>query len=292
MWWKATGNIQASLNTKGARRTVYRMAFHHNAFFTGEDTSIFYDGDILKVDLAFEDRRDALALETDLISAVETHRSALEYLVVDFTVEEQHGPFPLEPRRRVKPSDYKPEDSTSPDDGISVVASSVTILDLNNDFVRFQRIESIELLQHPLNTTDKCHLIDKAHCEKFVTYQKYKNDDNNILSMAQHVHGWFDGRVSNVPLFKLDYVSHSNAPSASLENRYEVVISVTALDVAASKLIFPRLPSGSVAVEGDSLAMLTRVYMRDPKTFKFCLEWKAHTTSKKWKEYRAESNRD
>ena len=167
------------------------------------------------------------------------------------------------------------------------------ILDLNNDFVRFQRIESIEWLQHPLISTDKCHLIDKARCAKYITYKKYQNDENNILSMSQNFHAWFDGRCNlNVPLFKLDYVRHSDQPIASLDNRYEVVISVTAIDVAASKHIFPRLSSGSVAVEGDNLSMLTSVYVRDPTTFKICLEWKAKATSKKWRDYRAESNRD
>jgi hypothetical protein len=293
MWWNATGTIQASMNTKGARLTVYRMAFHHNAYFTGEDTSIFYDGDILKVDLAFKEERDALSFETDLLSATETHQSALEGLVVDLTIAQQYGPLPLEPARRIKPNDYKPEDSTSPDDGISLVASSVSILDLNNDFVRFQRIESFELLQHPLISTDKCHLIDKARCAKYITYKKYQNDENNVLSMSQNVHAWFDGRCTyNVPLLKLDYVRHSDQPNASVDNRYEVVISVTAIDFAASKYIFPRLSPGSVAVEGDNLTMLTSVFVRDPTTFKFCLEWKANTTSKKWKDYRAEFNRD
>ena len=102
--------------------------------------------------------------------------------------------------------------------------------------------------------------------------------------MSQNFHAWFDGRCNlNVPLFKLDYVRHSDQPIASLDNRYEVVISVTAIDVAASKHIFPRLSSGSVAVEGDNLSMLTSVYVRDPTTFKFCLEWKAKATSKKWR---------
>jgi hypothetical protein len=188
--------------------------------------------------------------------------------------------------------DYKPENSTSPEDGKSVVASSVTILDLSNDFVRFQRIEAIELLQHRFNTTDKCHLIGKAHCAKFTAFEKYKNDENNILSMAQHVHGWFDGRGSNVPLFILDYISHDDVPMANLDNRYEVRISVTALDVQASKLIFPRLSHGSFAVEGDDLKMVTHVYVRDPTTFKFCLDWKSASTAKKWNRYRAESNRD
>jgi hypothetical protein len=292
IWWNATVSIQASLNTKGARRTVYRIAFQHNAFFTGESTSIFYDGDTLKVNLAFEEKRDALAFETDLIGATETHRSALEGLVVDLTVEQRRGTFPLEPPRRIMPSDYKPEESTSPDDGISVAASTVTVLDFKSDFVRYQRIESIELLQHALNGTEKCHLIDKAHCEKFSSYKQYQNDENNALSMSRDFHGWFDGLIGDVPMFKLDYIRHSNQPMANMDNRYEVVISVTVIDAAASKFIFPRLSSGSAAVEGQNLSMLAKVYVRNPSVFKYCLEWKAKRTSNKWREYLAETNRD
>jgi hypothetical protein len=292
IWWNATVNIQASLNTKGARRTVYRIAFQHNAFFTGESTSIFYDGDTLKVNLAFKEERDALAFETDLIGATETHRSALEGLVVDLTVEQRRGTFPLEPPRRIMPSDYKPEESTSPDDGISVAASTVTVLDFKSDFVRYQRIESIELLQHALNGTEKCHLIDKAHCEKFSSYKQYQNDENNALSMSRDFHGWFEGLIGDVPMFKLDYIRHSNQPMANMDNRYEVVISVTVIDAAASKFIFPRLSSGSAAVEGQNLSMLAKVYVRNPSVFKYCLEWKAKRTSNKWREYLAETNRD
>ena len=95
--------------------------------------------------------------------------------------------------------------------------------------------------------------------------------------MSQNFHAWFDGRCNlNVPLFKLDYVRHSDQPIASLDNRYEVVISVTAIDVAASKHIFPRLSSGSVAVEGDNLSMLTSVYVRDPNSIRdFLMELSA-----------------
>jgi hypothetical protein len=92
--------------------------------------------------LALEEKHDALSFETDL-SAVETYGSSL---VIDVTVEQQNGPFPLVPRRRIKLKDFKPEYSTSEEDGISDAESSVTILDMNNDFVRFQRIESMEFL--------------------------------------------------------------------------------------------------------------------------------------------------
>ena len=111
---------------------------------------------------------------------------------------------------------------SGPNEGRSVsAATSITVLDLSTDVVRYQRIESIGLMQHALALTDKCHIIDNAHFDKYVTYKKFKDDENNLLGLTQDMHGFFDGRgkeEQKVPLFKLDYLDNSATPAANMEN--------------------------------------------------------------------------
>ena len=294
-WWKVSGTIQTSLTTKGARRCLYRMAFQHTGYLTDAAKSICYDDDTLTFQVGFEERGDARSFETDLLSAVDTYRSPLENLDIQVSVKQCNAPFPLLPLRRVKLNDYKPDDSASPNDGMSVsAATSVTVLDLSTDIVRYQRIESISRMQHPLALTDKCHIMDKSHCDRYVSYKQFKADENNLLCLTQDMHGYFDGRgkeEQKVPLFKMDYLDHDSHPAANMDHRYRVNVTVTPLDEVAAGLVYPRLIEGSTFMD-DKQAMKTYVYVRDPTTFKYCLEWKSKKTAQKWKKHRAEGDRD
>jgi hypothetical protein len=75
---------------------------------------------------------------------------------------------------------------------------------------------------------ESCHLISKAHCQKYESYLRFDNDPNNRLALSRDLHGFFDELNTRVPLFKLSIIDIS--PNQVLDSRYRVNIALTILN--------------------------------------------------------------
>ncbi len=102
--------------------------------------------------------------------------------------------------------------------------------------------------------------------------------------MSGDVHNWFDGKSVDVPLFKLTVPSEYPVPRRPvLENRYEVLLLVTAYDSDSARLLFPRLREGYTVL--SELEATISVYVLNPKVFIECIDWKAIEIQEKWDSY-------
>ncbi|KAF0713452.1 Aste57867_4324 [Aphanomyces stellatus] len=95
------------------------------------------------------------------------------------------------------------------------------------------------------------------------------------------MHGWFEALNTDFPLFKIDVESYEQQ---SVRQRHKVVLKVTAASPECKDEVFGLLQEGSERTN-DPLTMKTFVYVPDPKTFSFCVEWKSKEFQKKWDNY-------
>ncbi|KAG7376368.1 hypothetical protein PHYBOEH_001568 [Phytophthora boehmeriae] len=83
------------------------------------------------------------------------------------------------------------------------------------------------------------------------------------------MHEWYDARTFALPVMNI-YVEFASE-SFVIGNRYEVDLTVRALDAGYARLISLRLKEGFVA-SGDDLEMRTSVYVQNKKVFCECME--------------------
>jgi len=101
------------------------------------------------------------------------------------------------------------------------------------------------------------------------------------------VHGWYDGRDCDVPLFNLVV---TNVRVDIQDGRFRVDLDIVAFDGESAGLLFPRLKRGSEIYSDDPLRMKTFVFVINHQIFTKCMEWKRKEIEKEWFKYRYENN--
>ncbi|KAE9031637.1 hypothetical protein PR003_g6467 [Phytophthora rubi] len=86
------------------------------------------------------------------------------------------------------------------------------------------------------------------------------------------MHGFYDGLNVDVPVMNIFLESMSSAPV--IEDRYEVKLIVCALDPEYAQRISSRMKEGST-LSDDRMEMKMSVFVKNPKVFRKCLEWKS-----------------
>ena len=116
------------------------------------------------------------------------------------------------------------------------------------DEFKFQRIENLKVFGSG-GKAESCHLMSGDHCHKYESLKKFDNDKNNRLALSRDMHGWFDAISTSVPRFNVRFISVSEAPI--LELRYEVKISIEALDAESANMVFGRLKEGLTKTDNE-----------------------------------------
>lgn len=270
---------------------MYRLAFNNHGYYDDTETPFRYNedsnDDTLFFHVLFETKDHALNFDVNLKNEALSHKSPLCHLTFDDSIQRYNQPLQ---ENRIQLSDYKPEDSDSPTLDLNSItsASEYSVLEISSEIFNYQRIESLDVFPRGLGRALKCHLIGKSECRMFESYNKFLNDDNNLLALSSDLHDWFDGLNTHLqlPLFKVDFVSCSK--TKVLNDRFEVKVMVEAIDINCASTIFPRLKVGSSECEVGT-KMCSFVHVINPATFKKCLEWKSNNTQRKWEKFRRES---
>ncbi|KAG3145516.1 hypothetical protein PC128_g24203, partial [Phytophthora cactorum] len=256
------GSIENAKNTKGIRCRLYRLVASYLGYYdparrTGDkDNALWYEDKTLCIHSLFESKENALLFDNVLQDECITPTSPLD----GHAVSTNAAPFSreLSELRRIYSRHYVSQDTESP-----------------------QRIESEEWFG-PVGKAQSCHLMSIEHCQRFESYHKYDNDQNNRLALSAELHDWYDGRTFAVPVMNISVESVSEGPV--IGSRYKVNLIVRALSAGYARLISLRLKEGFVASD-DGLVMRTSVYVQNPKVFCECMKWKHKEVEQKWKVY-------
>ena len=271
-----SGTMLHAKKTKGVRSTLYRLASTYLGYHDGEERAFWYDGDDLKIHLLFESKQNADYFRRRLDDESLIHNSAISQLKVAqislFATQNTAG-------KEILGTDYNPDDFDSPQIALSMVSGTTSILDSTRPIFKFQRIESDSIFGQHYKACS-CHLVSREYLAK---NSEYDDAENNRLALSGDVHNWFDGKSVDVPLFKLTVPTESVSRRPILENRYEVLLLVTAYDSDSARLLFPRLREGYTVL--SELEATISVYVLKPKVFKECIEWKALEIQEKWDSY-------
>jgi len=272
-----SGTILLAKKTKGVRSTVYRIASSYLGYHDGERKAFWYEGDDLNIHVLFESKLNADYFRRRLNDESMIHNSAIGQLKV---AQLNLSPTQSIIGKEILLTDYNPDDYDSPQNILSLVSGTTSILDSSRPIFKFQRIESDSIFGQHYKACS-CHLISR----EYLNHNSESDDpENNRIALSGDVHNWFDGRSVDVPLFKLTVPSDYLLPRRPLlENRYEVQLLVTAYDSDSARMLFPRLREGYNGV--SELEATISVYVLDPKVFKKCVEWKALEIQEKWDSY-------
>ncbi|KAG9401556.1 hypothetical protein AC1031_009426 [Aphanomyces cochlioides] len=251
---------------------------NHGYYDPNHPDAFVYDDKKLMVHILFETKEKALDFDTTFRNESQTILSPLNNLTIVSNVDHTSRPSNQFKLRRVEFGDYDPSSSPSPQETISQIStpSAVSYSDQHTEVFQYQRIEHVKAFGYT-GKAEKAHLMSKEHCEIYQSYKRYKKDPNYILALSRTMHGWFDALDTYFPLFKLDVESWEEQPSVN--GRYKVILKVTAASHECKDDVFDRLKEGSERTN-DPLTMNTFVYVEDPKTFQFCLQWKSKEIQK------------
>lgn len=268
-----------ALSTKGVRCRIYRYADKYLGYHHVDNPAIYYVDNSLMIHVIFKTEEKALSFESHLLNEQVTFGSPMNNLQISAAVSSI--PSSTVFGKRVYFRDYIPTESESPQDTISQITPVFSTYDKTTDEFRYQRIEKLAIFGQ-LGKAESCHLMSGEHCRKYDTYCKFDNDKSNRLAMSRDMHGWFDELSTIVPLFNVRLTSITETPV--LDGRYEVELSIEALDAESSCMVFWRLKEGSRKTD-NPLVMFTTVHVVKPDVFKKCLECKTKQIDKRWSEF-------
>jgi len=248
--WLVSGSVENALNTKGVRSRLYRLAGSYLGCYDPEHRigdqiqALWYDGTALRVHVLFTESmyliafeswcefgvlllyegRDALLFENALQEERMTPVSPLNGQVLTVkvsTVSRDAGGL-----QRIFTGDYAPQETESPQDTMSFLSATTSVVDVLTDEFKYQRIEN-ETWFGPLGKAQSCHLMSREHCRKYATYHKYDNDKSNRLALSAEMHGWYDALTVSVPVMNIRVESVSSGPA--LNDRFEVSVWIRAI---------------------------------------------------------------
>jgi len=281
-YWKVNGIIRDSLKVKGVRSRMYQNADTYLGYYEAGQPAFFYEenGTTLRINVLFESKENALKFDSHLRNESITINSPLNSLAIDSEVT-TNSAFQLGTRIYYK--DYIPTESESPQETQSVVTVQFSTIEQYKDEFKYQRIEKLSIFGS-LGKADSCHIMSKEHCNNYYsTYGKYNKDPSNRIALSRELHGWFDNNLgAEIPLFYLKVVNISETPI--VEDRYRIVLAVIVVNLEYADKIFSRLIEGSTQTDNPRI-MNTFVYIKNPKIFQKCLEWKEKENTKKWADY-------
>ncbi|KAG2773644.1 hypothetical protein PC111_g24878, partial [Phytophthora cactorum] len=240
---------------------LYRLVASYLGYYdparrTGDkDNALWYEDKTLRIHSLFETKENALLFDNVLQDECITPTSPLDGHAVSTNV----APFSreLSELRRIYSRHYVPQDTESPQVTMLSLSTNTSIVDVVTDEFKYQRIESEEWFG-PVGKAQSCHLMSREHCQRFESYHKYDNDQNNRLALSAELHDWYDGRTFAVPVMNISVESVSEGPV--IGSRYKVNLIVRALSAGYARLISLRLKEGFVASD-DGLEMRTSVYV-------------------------------
>ena len=268
------GRIAGSMNIKGNRRKLYSYAMEVAGIYPQPPTAAFqYDSqngenkDLL-IHVVFESKNNAIQFET-FAHQLSSAGSASQF----------EKPLNFE-FKRIWASDYVEDESDSLPYTVDLSISHTSVAE-NEDAYIYQRIESEENLHIAglIRSSQRAHIIPKAHCRAFLTtYGKYRTDENNIITLSATMHQAFD---SALPLFKLHFIEASDTPV--LNSRYKVKIELETYNQVCANTFFPRLKDGTIRTD-NPLICFVFIHVIDWKTAKLCLDWRSNNINQIWKE--------
>ena len=281
-YWLVTGSISESKWRKGVRKRMYKLASQWLGYYDGEQPAFTYDDEHnLLLQVLFETKQNALQFENDVQNETITDVSPIRNLevITDVTGINRQAVF-----RRIYQHHYNPDEHDSPQDGLSMISGTTSILDMSRPVFIYQRLEKDSIFGSHYRA-DSCHLMSRAYCIQYNDqFGDYNGDDNNRLALSADVHRWFDGISVDVPLFNLTIDEVSRFPLSQVDGRYEVKLSVRAFDEEAARMLFGRLKEGSQSTQ-DPLVVKTFIFVTNPVIFRQCLEWKTAEINDKWNKY-------
>lgn len=245
--WLVRGSIANTLNTKGVRCRLYRLAGSYLGYYdparrTGDkDSALWYEDKTLRIHILFKSgmfmsslfdsavaltncdsfvEDNALRFDNTLQEEPVTLGSPLNGQVIMTSVEQVAAVATQ--LRRIYFVHYEPQESESPQDSMSSssLSSSVTVLDASTDEFRYQRIEH-ERYFLPYGKAESCHLVSRKQSRDHKReFAKYDRDPNNQLALSREMHGFYDGLSYDVPIVNM--IAGSVEQNRSIGNRYKV----------------------------------------------------------------------
>ena len=273
------GTVQGAKIVHGVRSRLYLIAGHNQGYYPENKMAFSYQegSKVLDICVIFKTEEKALDFETQLRNDQFTY-SATQGLQASLNVS-SINPIPL--NQRIFYDDYNAADYDSPQVSISTLSNQYTIYDPKSELFTHQSIESPKEFGNHCKAQG-CHLMSSSHCKAYPSYAKYDSDESNRLALSPLVHGWYDGRDCDVPLFNLILTNISNVRQ---DGRYRVDLDILALDIESADLLFKRLKEGTVSDQDEPLRRKTHVMVKDTKVFRVCLDWKRKEIEIEWSKY-------
>lgn len=195
---------------------MYQLAEKHHGRIRvnveGDGISYLQETKNLNIQLVFYDVNQADDFQSDLRRIPSHYRKRKpldDSAILDIRVEDEQivAVVGAAPVKRMFESDYEVlgEDAEPSElcDGESVVGSSHTEVVNLTEEVKLQLLDKED--GHLLYKTnpERCHLMS-------ATYDRYKNNSDNVLYMSRFLHCHFDSmnKVDGIPTFAIEYVSH------------------------------------------------------------------------------------
>ncbi len=279
-----------AMNVVGARAAVYKAATNHDAYYSlNRSNSIWYNDQStdLQISLLFEEKGRAKSFQRYLTmwhlnNPIVVQNGAVIVEKMEVITGEK------DELSSVLWSDYDPNDSESPFQSLddfkashASLDSSLTAISASDPIAQFQGIESKVLFT--FQKSYKCHVKDSA------LFKDVKGDPNNIISVSQTVHNYFDGMQIvdpitgqlKLPLLAIKPLEHVGdeylgEPPRKLQ-KLEIEAEFRTDDVAKTVLF----KEGSEKLSGSLWKSF--IHVNDAKKCQDCLNWKYKRTKKAWK---------
>ncbi len=257
---------------------MYRLSCSCLGFYPADDKAFWYEGDDIHFRVLFKTEDHADVFENRLQDALITTNAAVEGQGVNSSVISSDEPL----QKKIMSHDYVCTDTDSPQDTMSKISSHYSTYELSSDVFRYQRIEDLKFFGTH-GKAESCHIMSKAHCSAYESYQKFNGDESNRLALSRDAHGWYDALSTDIPLINITFVEASEKPVH--DNRFTVIVAVEAFDLEAARMMFYRLKDGSKHTD-NQLIMTTSVSVVNVNVFKTCLLWKSKQIQKLWDDYK------
>ena len=272
--------VRDCVRRTGIRAYIYNLAHSNNGFHIDEDhiASLKYVETDLYVQVAFKVEDNAFNFQRKL----NDFNSGFLLPGVKLCVVVSRTLSGVAGFDRIWPEDYSSSDSSSPTQSLLDVfqetqSEAATAVSFHSPLARYQSIE--QPAAWATTRPERLHLISKCKCNSDSDYAKYKNSDDNLISASRYFHEFFDG-INND--HEMIIMSMGEVGDAEMllggGSRVRVFVILTFLRDDVRDLVLPRLKVGTKLVNPKLNQYEVSLLVKNPTTFKFCLDWKMRST--------------
>jgi hypothetical protein len=143
-YWLVTGSISESKWRKGVRKPMYKLASQWLGYYDGEQPAFAYDDEHnLLLRVLFKTEQNALQFDNDVQNETITDVSTIRNLEV---ITDVTGINRQAVSRRIYQHHYNPDEYNSPEEGLSMVSGTTSILDASSPIKDWKKIQSLVVI--------------------------------------------------------------------------------------------------------------------------------------------------